>query len=92
MHDTKEKEVEEEERVVKKMKKKMNVEITSKVTKRGYLKVFEKVRVKLGAMLKNKIGEDKEDQIMEALEDEDISKRVKDMMREEKIQLKNEKN
>jgi hypothetical protein len=36
----------------------MQVEITSKITKRPYLKIMEKIRDKLSNMLKSKIGEE----------------------------------
>lgn len=36
--------------------KKLKVEITSKVTKRGYLKIMEKIRAKLVSALEGKIG------------------------------------
>lgn len=68
----------------------MQVEITSKITKRPYLKIMEKIREKMSVLLKNKIGEEYSKHIVFALQDKSIEKEIKVLMKQDKIQLHNE--
>ncbi len=70
----------------------MQVEITSKITKRPYLKIMEKIQQKMQILLKNKIGEEYSKHIQFALKDKSIQNELKVLMKQEKIQLHNEQN
>lgn len=61
------KKVNEEE--VKKLHRKVKVEITSVVTKRPYLKIMEKIRNKIAVLLQSKIGFEFSKDIIVALKD-----------------------
>jgi hypothetical protein len=77
---------------VKKLKRKMQVEISSKVMKRPHLLIMEKIRTKLENMLKSKIGEEYGKNILMALKDKGIEKDIKTLMKGDKIQIHNEQN
>ena len=67
------------------------VEITSKVTKRPYLKIMEKIRMKLFERLREKIGEEHPDSgIHQALRDRQIEQSIKKLMKEERLRLLDE--
>ena len=69
------------------------VEITSKVTKRPYLKIMEKIRLKLFERLREKFGEVHGDtKIILALNDKNIEKSIIKLMKEDRIKLLNELN
>ena len=66
-------------------------EIVSKVTKRPYLKIMEKIRMKLFERLRDKIGEQHGEEIYLALNDRKIEQSIKKMMKEDRIRLLNDK-
>lgn len=69
------------------------VEITSKVTKRPYLKIMEKIRMKLFERLREKFGEEHGDtNIIMALNDRHIEQSIMKLMKEDRIKLLNELN
>lgn len=71
---------------------KKQLEVTSQVTKRPYLKIMEKIRSKIAVMLKTKIGDEFSGAIVSALRDKQIDQSIKNLMKAEKIQLHNEQN
>ncbi len=78
--------VEEGGELKKNLYHKRPVEITSKITKRPYLKIMEKIRKKLFERLRAYIGpEHADDQILEALKDHHIECSIKKMMTEKRI-------
>lgn len=68
------------------------VELTTKVTKRPYLKIMEKIRLKLFERLQTRLGEEHGQGIMEALNDRQIEQSIKKMMKEDRIRLLNDQN
>ena len=69
------------------------VEITSKVTKRPYLKIMEKIRMKLFERLRENLGgEHPDSNIILALQDRHIEQSIKKLMKEDRIRLLNEQN
>lgn len=66
-------------------------EVISKVTKRPYLKIMEKIRMKLHEKLRDIIGERHSEDIYLALNDRKIEQSIKKMMKEDRIRLLNEK-
>ena len=66
-------------------------EIITKVTKRPYLRIMEKIRMKLFERLASKIGAEYGENIYNALNDRKIEKSIKKMMAEGIIKLVNEK-
>jgi hypothetical protein len=70
----------------------MQVEISSKVTKRPYLKIMEKIRDKITILLQSKIGQEYKQNILVALKDKGIDTSIKHMMKQDKIQILNDQN
>lgn len=73
-------------------KKKTDVELSSKVTKRPYLKIMEKIRLKILQSLQAKIGQEFGENILLALQDQGIENSIKVLMKQNKIELVNENN
>lgn len=68
----------------------MRCEIISKVTKRPYLKIMEKIRQKLFEKLSEKLGQVNKEHIYLALRDKQIEHSIKQLMKEDRIRLLNE--
>jgi hypothetical protein len=66
------------------------VEIVTKVTKRPYLKIMEKIRLKLYEKLRDAIGDQHGQIILEALNDRHIEQSIKKLMKDDKIRLLDE--
>ena len=68
------------------------VEISTKVTKRPYMKIMEKIRGKIADRLKEKFGEMAGQEIIEALKEKHIEHQIVLLLRQDKIQLLNHHN
>jgi len=66
------------------------VEVVSKITKRPYLKIMEKIRLKLYEKLRDIIGDQHGEGIIEALNDRRIEQSIKKLMKEDRIRLLDE--
>ena len=73
-------------------KRRAQVEISSKVTKRPHLKIMEKIRTKIEQKLREKIGLQFGEDIMQALRDQSIEQSIKTLMKQDKIQLLDARN
>lgn len=82
----------DEDEAKKQLNRKVQVEITSIVTKRPYLKIMEKIRNKITLLLQSKIGSEYKLDIMAALKDKQIDSSIKNLMKEDKIQILNQQN
>lgn len=68
------------------------VEITTKVTKRPYMKIMEKIRGKIAERLKAYFSPEEWERVVEALSDKHIEQQIIVLMRQDKIQLLNQFN
>lgn len=68
------------------------VEITTKVTKRPYMKIMEKIRTKIADRLKEKFGEEAGEAILDALREKHIEHQIVLLLRQDRIQLLNQHN
>jgi hypothetical protein len=66
-------------------------EIITKVTKRPYIRIMEKIRMKLFERLASKIGAEHGENIYNALNDHKIEESIKKMMKEDRIRLLNDR-
>lgn len=73
-------------------KKKIPLEIKSKITKRPLFKIFNKVVIKLVEKMKTEIGPEYAEDILKAVEDPKIEYQIKDLMKGGKISLVNDQN
>ena len=65
------------------------VEISTKVTKRPYMKIMEKIRSKIADRIREKFGEYEGDAILEALKEKHIEHQIILLLRQDKIHLVN---
>jgi uncharacterized protein YbcV (DUF1398 family) len=68
------------------------VEVSTKVTKRPYMKIMEKIRSRIADRLKEKLGDEQGHVILEALKDKHIEHQIILLLRDYKIQLINQNN
>lgn len=68
------------------------LEISTKVTKRPYMKIMEKIRGKIAERLKEKFGEAEGEEILSALREKHIEHQIVLLLRQDKIQLLNQHN
>jgi hypothetical protein len=71
---------------------KHRVEVTTKLTKRPYLKIMERIRHKLLEKLQQVIGHEHGEVILAALNDRQIEQSIAKLMKEDRIRLLNEQN
>lgn len=69
------------------MSRKKTFGVKSKITKRPYLKIMQKITGKLHEQLVEKIGQEYEENINLALQDPSIGKTIKELLKEDKIKL-----
>ena len=84
--------VKEQQQEEEKTRRRPKVAVTSKVTKRPYLKIMQKIKIKLIETLLNRIGEEHLQDINIAVKDKEIEQTIKMMMGEDKIKLLNSRN
>jgi hypothetical protein len=63
------------------------VEITTKITKRPYMKIMEKIRGKIAERLKSFFTPEEWDRMVDALSDKHIEHQILLLIRQDKIQL-----
>ena len=68
------------------------VEISTKVTKRPYMKIMERIRSNRADRIRDKFGAHEGDQILEALKEKHIEHQIILLLRQDKIQLLNQYN
>lgn len=69
-----------------------HVEISTKVTKRPYMKIMEKIRGKIADRLREKFGDESGKEILEALKDKHIEHQIILLLRQDRIKLLNQHN
>jgi hypothetical protein len=73
-------------------KSKKNVQITSKVTTRPHMKIIEKIKHQLLALLAEKMGGQFEEDIYQAMDAVDVYKKIKAMVASGNVQIVNQHN
>lgn len=68
------------------------IEISTKVTKRPYMKIMEKIRSKIADRIREKFGPHEGELILEALKEKHIEHQIMLLLRQDKIQLLNQHN
>ena len=68
------------------------VEISTKVTKRPYMKIMEKIRSKIADRIRDKFGAHEGELILDALKEKHIEHQIIMLLRQDKIQLLNQHN
>jgi hypothetical protein len=68
------------------------VEITTKITKRPYMKIMEKIRGKIAERLKSYFTPEEWDRVVDALSDKHIEHQILLLIRQDKIQLLDQHN
>ena len=72
------------------MKKKVDLCVKSKVTKRPHLQIMAKIKNKIGDMIKEKMGAKFGTGIMSALQSTTLDGQIKELMEKDKVQIVNQ--